>query len=211
MSGDATPSGSVNIRPLRHTLVDDVFGVLTGTLVASLGVSLLHAAGAVTGGTVGLALLIGYGTGLTFPLVYVLVNLPFLLLAWWKRGWSFTVRTICSIGLLSALTALNSAMFGQMRLVPLYGVLVGNLLCGVGMLILFRHNASLGGLNTLAMLAQELLGWRAGYVQMAMDGSIVVLSALVAPLWLVGLSAAGVVLLNLVLVLNHRPGRYIGS
>ena len=81
-----TSTGSITIRPARHTWFDDVLGILTGTLVASLGVTLLHAAGAVTGGTVGLGLLVSYATGWAFPLVYVVMNLPFLALAWWKRG-----------------------------------------------------------------------------------------------------------------------------
>lgn len=206
-----TDTGSVTLRPLRHTWVDDSFGIATGALVASIGVALLHAAGAVTGGTVGLGLLLTYAFGLPFPIVYVLLNLPFMGLAFWKRGLSFTVRTIVSFSLLAAFSALNSAMFGSLTLHPVYGVIVGNILCGVGMLMLFRHNASLGGLNTLAMLAQELLGWRAGWVQMVLDGTIVLLAAFVAPWWLVAVSALGVVVLNLVLVVNHRPGRYIGS
>lgn len=207
----ATDTGSISVRPARHTWVDDSFGILTGTLVASIGVSLLHAAGAVTGGTVGLGLLVSYATGAGFAWVYIALNLPFLALAWWKRGRSFAVRTIISVLALSALTSLNSVMFAGLSLHPLYGVLVGNVLCGVGMLMLFRHNASLGGLNTLAMLAQEYWGLRAGWVQMVLDASIVLLSLTVAPLWLVGISAVGAVLLNLVLVVNHRPGRYIGS
>ena len=207
----ATETGSISVRPARHTWVDDSFGILTGTLVASIGVSLLHAAGAVTGGTVGLGLLVSYATGAGFAWVYIALNLPFLALAWWKRGRNFAVRTVVSVLALSALTSLNSVMFAGLSLHPLYGVLVGNVLCGVGMLMLFRHNASLGGLNTLAMLAQEYWGLRAGWVQMVLDASIVLLSLTVAPLWLVGISAVGAVLLNLVLVVNHRPGRYIGS
>lgn len=207
----ATETGSISVRPARHTWVDDSFGILTGTLVASIGVILLHAAGAVTGGTVGLGLLVSYATGAGFAWVYIALNLPFLALAWWKRGRNFTVRTVVSVLALSALTSLNSVMFAGLSLHPLYGVLVGNVLCGVGMLMLFRHNASLGGLNTLAMLAQEYWGLRAGWVQMVLDASIVLLSLTVAPLWLVGISAVGAVLLNLVLVVNHRPGRYIGS
>lgn len=207
----ATETGSISVRPARHTWVDDSFGILTGTLVASIGVILLHAAGAVTGGTVGLGLLVSYATGAGFAWVYIALNLPFLALAWWKRGRNFAVRTVVSVLALSALTSLNSVMFAGLSLHPLYGVLVGNVLCGVGMLMLFRHNASLGGLNTLAMLAQEYWGLRAGWVQMVLDASIVLLSLTVAPLWLVGISAVGAVLLNLVLVVNHRPGRYIGS
>lgn len=214
MSESAEPArttGSISVRPARHTLVDDVLGVLTGTLVASVGVTLLHAAGAVTGGTVGLGLLVSYATGAAFPIVYVALNLPFLALAWWKRGLNFAARTVIAVSLLASLTSVNALVFAVLSVEPIYGVLVGNVFCGVGMLMLFRHNSSLGGLNTLAMLAQEYWGMRAGWVQMALDATVVLLAFWVAPLWLVGLSAIGAVVLNIVLVVNHKPGRYIGS
>ncbi len=51
----------------------------------------------------------------------------------------------------------------------LYGVVAGNLLAGVGLLILFRHRAGLGGFNVLALYLQENFGIRAGYFQLAVD------------------------------------------
>jgi len=196
--------------PLAHGRVEDIFGLLSGTFVASLGIYLLHSAHAVTGGTAGLSLLISYGTGWSFSVIYVLVNLPFLALALRRKGVSFTVRTLISIVLVSSFALLHPLAMPMLRLNGPYAVGVGNLLAGVGMLILFRHKSSLGGLNTVALLAQEQFGWRAGYVQLALDGTIIVASlAIVAPA-VVALSAAGAVVLNLVLALNHRPGRYLG-
>lgn len=196
--------------PLAHGRVEDIFGLLSGTFVASLGIYLLHSAHAVTGGTAGLSLLISYGTGWSFSVVYVLVNLPFLALALRRKGVSFTVRTLLSIVLVSTFALLHPLAMPQAHLNGPYPVLVGNLLAGVGMLILFRHKSSLGGLNTVALLAQERFGWRAGYVQLGLDGTIIVASlAIVAPA-VVALSAVGAVVLTLVLALNHRPGRYLG-
>jgi len=196
--------------PLAHGRVEDAFGMLSGTFVASLGIYLLHSAHAVTGGTAGLSLLISYGTGLSFSAVYVLANLPFLLLALRRKGLDFTLRTLVSIGLVSAFALLHPLAMPESRLNGPYAVVVGNLLAGVGMLILFRHRSSLGGLNTLALLAQERFGWRAGYVQLALDATIIVSSLSIVSPAVVALSAAGAVVLNLVLALNHRPGRYLG-
>jgi uncharacterized membrane-anchored protein YitT (DUF2179 family) len=101
-------------------------------------------------------------------------------------------------------------MFGVLDVPTGYGILAGNILAGVGLLILFRHGSSVGGFNIVALILQERVGWRAGYVQMVLD-TIVVLTAfaVVAP-GTVLLSAAGALLLNLILALNHRPGRYLG-
>ncbi len=210
MSTSALATPTTTGDPLAHGWVEDVFGILSGTFVASLGIYLLHSAHAVTGGTAGLSLLISYGSGWSFSVVYVLVNLPFLALAQRRKGWDFTLRTLVSIALVSLFALVHPLAMPETHLNRPYAVVVGNLLAGVGMLILFRHRSSLGGLNTVALLAQERFGWRAGYVQLALDGTIIVASlSIVAPA-VVALSAGGAVVLNLVLAFNHRPGRYLG-
>lgn len=194
----------------RHTRLEDLVGILTGTFVASLGLYLLHASDAVTGGTAGLALLLGYATGWSFPIVFAVVNLPFAALAIWKKGWSFTIRTFASIGLVSGFTFLHEQFLTFDAVQPVYGTLGGNLLAGVGLLVLFRHRASLGGVNIIALVIQDHSGFRAGWTQMIFDVAIIGASLFVLPWPAVLLSAAGAVVLNIVLVLNHRPGRYIG-
>jgi Uncharacterized conserved protein len=66
----------------------------------------------------------------------------------------------------------------------------------------------LGGFNTLALFLQQRFGIRAGKVQMALDCSIVVLSLMIVDPWLIALSVAAAITTNLVLAMNHKPGRY---
>jgi uncharacterized membrane-anchored protein YitT (DUF2179 family) len=194
-----------------HSRLEDVFGLVTGAFVVSLGLYLLRASQAVTGGTAGLALLLGYPLDIPFGVILIAVNVPFLALSLWKKGWRFTLRTMSSIALVSVLAGLHPLAFGDLRIDPVYGVLTGDVLAGIGLLILFRHGSSLGGFSILALMAQERMGWRAGYVMMALDACVVVAALLVVPPVNVLISAAGVVVLNLVLAFNHRPGRYLGS
>jgi len=205
------PHSAPQSLPVPHSRVEDVFGLVTGAFIVSLGLFLLRASEAVTGGTAGLALLLGYAAPIPFGVILVVVNLPFLALSLWKKGWRFTLRTMFSIVLVSLLAGLHPLAFGTIRIEPVYGVLTGDVLAGIGLLILFRHGSSLGGFSILALLAQERLGWRAGYVMMALDACVVVAALLVVPPLNVLISAAGVVVLNLVLAFNHRPGRYLGS
>ena len=174
-------------------------------------IHLLHTAHAVTGGTAGLSLLLSYATGWSFGFLYLLTNLPFLLIAVRQRGWDFSLRTLASIALVSAFAYLHSAMLPGLEVEPVYATGVGNLLAGIGMLILFRHRSSLGGLNTMALIIQDSVGWRAGYVQLAFDVVIITSALTVVPAANVIVSAAGAVVLNVVLALNHRPGRYLGA
>lgn len=196
---------------VRHSALEDVLGIVTGTFTVSLGLFLLKTSGAVTGGTAGLALLLSYVGGLSFGALFFAVNVPFFALAVWKKGWDFTLRTVTAVALVSGLSALHPIALGSLTVDPLYAALGGNLLAGVGLLILFRHKASLGGFNILALLLQERLNWRAGYVQMVLDTAVVLAALTVVAPASVLLSAVGAVLLNLVLALNHRPGRYLGT
>lgn len=207
---EAAPSLVFDERATAHSAVEDVLGILTGTFTASLGLYLLQSSEAVTGGTAGLALLISYATTLPFAVLFLLINLPFAVLAIWQKGWSFTIRTVIAITMVSAWSVVHHALLDIERIDPIYGILGGNLLAGVGLLILFRHRASLGGINIVALIVQDRWGFRAGWTQMIFDVLIVVAALWVVPWPLVLLSAAGAVVLNLVLALNHRPGRYIG-
>lgn len=193
-----------------HSLFEDVLGILTGTFAAALGLYFLQSAQAVTGGTAGVALLIDYATSWPFWAIYALVNIPFAVLAIWKKGVNFTVRTVISIGLVSGFSVLYREFLPLGDINPILAIFAGNLLAGIGILILFRHRSSLGGINVIALLVQDRTGFRAGWTQMIFDVLIIAAALLVVPWPSVLWSAAGAVLLNLVLAMNHRPGRYIG-
>ena len=195
--------------PLRHAWYDDALAFATGTLFIAIGVTMFTRAGLLTGGTAGLAFLAHYATGIGFGPLFFAINLPFYLLAWRAMGRSFTVKTFVAVTLLSALTSLIPRWAGFAVLDPWFAAVAGGLLMGAGFLVLFRHHASLGGLNILVLVLQKRFGWRAGWVQMGIDGAILVGSlALVEPQRIL-MSIAGAVALNLTLALNHRPGRYV--
>ena len=146
-----------------------------------------------------------------FGKLFFALNLPFYWLALRKLGLEFTLKTFAAVALLSALSELQAQLLQISQLQPLYAALTGGLIMGMGFLVLFRHRCSLGGVGILALYLQDRHGWRAGKVQMAVDCCIVLLAlATVEPmrvLW----SVAGAVALNLVLAMNHRPGRYMGT
>nr|WP_316639228.1 YitT family protein [uncultured Roseateles sp.] len=196
-------------KPPRHTLFDDAQALLTGTLFVAIGLLLLRQAGLVTGGTVGLAFLAHYATGLPFGALLFVVNLPFYWLAWRRMGRRFTVKTFVAVSLLSLLSELLPRWISLQSLNPLFAAIAGGLLVGAGFIILFRHRASLGGLNVLVLWLQERFGWRAGIVQMAIDALIL----LAAWPWIdaqrLGLSVLAAAAMNFSLAVNHRPGRYM--
>ena len=156
-----------------------------------------------------MAFLAHYATGIGFGPLFFAINLPFYALAWRAMGRSFTLKTFAAVTLLSLLTSAVPRWAGFAVLDPWFAAIAGGLLMGAGFLVLFRHHASLGGLNILVLVLQKRFGWRAGWVQMGIDGAILVASlALVEPQRIL-MSIAGALALNLTLALNHRPGRYV--
>ncbi len=91
---------------------------------------------------------------------------------------------------------------------PVYATLFGSVLMGIGFIVLFRHKASLGGLNILALYLQDKCGIRAGKFQMVVDACIVSASLFVVSVPMLLASVLGAVILNLIIAMNHRPGRY---
>lgn len=194
--------------PGRHSLFDDAQGLLTGTLFVALALVLFRQAGLVTGGTAGLAFIAHYALGVPFGAAFFVINLPFYALAWRRMGARFTLKTFAAVALLSLLAEAVPRWVVLQSVHPAFAALGGGLLMGAGLLILFRHRASLGGLNVLVLWLQETRGWRAGQVQMGLDTLILLAAApwigTQALLW----SVLAAVALNLALSVNHKPGRY---
>jgi uncharacterized membrane-anchored protein YitT (DUF2179 family) len=195
--------------PSRHRLYEDVQALLTGTLFVGLGVVLFGHVGLLSGGTAGLAFLLYYATGVSFSVWFFVINLPFYWLAWKRMGPAFTVKTFASVGLLSAWAYLVPQWISIGTLAPGFAAVAGGLLVGAGMLMLFRHRASLGGFNVLVLYLQERFGWRAGHLQMGLDCAIVLTAFALREPAQIAWSVVGAVVLNMSLAINHRPGRYM--
>lgn len=195
----------------RHGRFDDLQGLATGVLVFAIGVLFIKQAGLLTGGAVGLAFLVHYATGMHYGLALMLVNLPFYALAVRRMGRAFTLKTLGCVMAVAVLIEVLPEVLSIAHIDPYFAATGGGLLMGVGLLILFRHRASLGGLNILVLWAQERWGLRAGKLQMGLDVAILFAAGFVVPPQLLVPSVLGALLLNLALAVNHRPGRYMAA
>jgi uncharacterized membrane-anchored protein YitT (DUF2179 family) len=196
---------------IRHRWHEDAFAMITGVLLVSLGVTLHKQTSILTGGTAGLSLLLTYARGWDFATTFFLVNVPFYLLAVLRLGWKLTIQTLIGVTLVSLLVRQTGQWITISAIQPVYAAITGGLLIGVGLLILFRHRISLGGVNILAIYLQERFGWSAGIVQFCFDAAVLAAAYFVVGGDKVLLSLLAAVSLNVVLALNHRSGRYMGS
>jgi len=201
--------GFWNTSATRHTPVEDVQGIFSGSLVAALGLYVLASAGLLTGSTAGVAFLLHYALGVNFGLAFFVLNLPFFYLSWMRLGMAFTLKTFIAIAITSLLTNVQGQVLLIASIHPAWAALLGGLLLGFGVLALYRHRASLGGVGILGIYMQERFGIRAGLVQLAIDLCVLAAAFLVTTPPVVFYSVLGAVVLNLFLTINHRADRYI--
>jgi uncharacterized membrane-anchored protein YitT (DUF2179 family) len=208
---DGGPGGGEPPLPgTRHAGYEDAQSLFVGTVLAATGLAILQHLGLVTGQIAGLALLATHWTGFGFGPVFFVLNLPFYLLALRRMGRPFVVKTVIAVGLFSLLVWAQPMLLTFADIQPLAGAILAGILSGTGLLVLFRHRASLGGIGIMAVWLQERTGFRAGWTQMTVDAVVFSLAALTLPPMAVLYSLVGAVALNLVIAINHRADRYIG-
>jgi uncharacterized membrane-anchored protein YitT (DUF2179 family) len=198
-------------EPARHTLVEDAQGIAFGATMAAFGIVILTHLGLITGQTAGLAVLISYATGWAFGPVFFAINLPFYVLGYLRMGWRFTAKTFLAVALLSALSLWLPGQVSFATLDPLVGAVLFGFLSGAALLALFRHGASLGGIGIVALILQDRLGWRAGWVQLLFDACLFAAAFWVIAPGLVLISFLGALVVNLVIAINHRRDRYVAT
>ena len=209
MDVDKRRFGFWNPTPTRHTPLEDAQGLFASSMIAALGLALMGSAGLVASGTAGVAFVLHYLTGVSFGLYYTVVNIPFYILALKRLGWAFTIKTVLAVTMTSIITELQPHFVTIESIDPLWAAVLAGILLGFGLLGLYRHRASLGGIGVLAVYMQERFGIRAGLVQLAFDVVVLIAAFSVAAPFIVLCSVVGALVLNLFLTVNHRADRYI--
>lgn len=195
----------------KHTPLEDVQGLGLGVFLCGVGLHVLTHAGLITGQTAGIAVILSYLTGWSFGAVFFVVNLPFYSLAWRRLGREFTLKSLVSVTLLSLVTELLPLGWSIGEIATPLAALLFGAVTGIGLLAMFRHKGSLGGIGVVALLVQDTTGFRAGYVQLIADAVIFGVGFLFFPATLVLWSLFGAVVLNLIIAVNHRRDRYVAT
>ncbi|MEO1746885.1 MAG: YitT family protein [Pseudomonadota bacterium] len=195
----------------KHSLLEDIFAISVGVVLVTFGVLLFQQAQLVMGGVAGIALVTSYATGFDFGVLFFVINLPFYVFGVGGLGWRFIIKTFCAVALMSVLVRLVPSYFVVQDIHPMVAAIAGGSMIGLGLLALFRHGAGLGGINIFVYWLQSTRNIRAGYAQLAVDACILVAAVFVVGPVSAAWSVLGAVLFNMILGVNHRPGRYMGA
>ncbi|MEM1237372.1 MAG: YitT family protein [Pseudomonadota bacterium] len=212
MNDNATGAGDAKEphKSTRHSLYEDALAYLLGGALCAFGVQILQEIGLVTGQTAGAAVLIAYLTDWSFGAVFFVLNAPFYLLAWFRMGARFTIKTAIAVAIVSVMAEFMPNLVQFDFVEPAFGALLSGALIGMGLIAIFRHGASLGGVGVVALLLQEKAGIQAGWVQLGFDAVLFAIAFLVLDPWLTALSLVGAAVVNVIVAVNHRHDRYVG-
>ncbi|MGH1368972.1 MAG: YitT family protein [Maritimibacter sp.] len=197
--------------PDKHTVLEDALALMVGTALVALSIQFLRAADLITGQVAGLSLLTSYLGDWPFGAVFFALNLPFYVFAILRMGWRFTVKTFVAVGVLSLMAEGFGAWLTLELPHPALAAFLAGVTAGPGLLVLFRHGASLGGVGIMALYMQDKLGIKAGMIQLSFDALVFLAAFFVLPVDVAAWSLLGAVLLNVIITMNHRRDRYIAS
>ncbi|MCB5160631.1 YitT family protein [Marinomonas algarum] len=155
-------------------------------------------------GTAGIGMILLRLTDLSFGQLFFLINLPFYILAWYALGRDFTIRTFVSVSFLSILSELMKH-YVILSIPPLLASTLGGLLVGFGLIILFRHNTSLGGINILAVYLERKAGIHAGKTTLFIDMLVLIAAMTVIDITYLVYSLLAFAALSSVIGRYHRP------
>jgi uncharacterized membrane-anchored protein YitT (DUF2179 family) len=120
----------------------------------------------IDGGTVGLAMICSKMTAQSYlPLFLVLINLPFVFLAYRFIGKTFVVHMIYAVGVFAlSLILIHQFMPWQFKGESLEVVVIGGAILGIGLGLIIRHGGCTDGTEILGIIFNRKLGFTVGQV-----------------------------------------------
>lgn len=157
----------------------DFFAINLGMAVYSLGwAAFLLPYHITTGGMAGMAAILQYALGFPMQVTILIVNAILLAIAWWQLGAKFTLKTGYAVLALSTFLQLGQDMMTDSsgNLIQLLGAdqdsmacVLGAILNGVGIGIVFLSGGSTGGWDIVAALINKYRNVSLGRVLLYLD------------------------------------------
>ena len=111
----------------------------------------------VTGGVTGVCALIFFSTGLPVSVSYISINLVLLVIAFKVLGAKYLIKTVFGVIGLSLFLSLFQTIFTEpiLKGEPAMAIVIGGILCGAGLGLIFSANGSSGGTDIIATIVNK--------------------------------------------------------
>lgn len=143
---------------LKEFYWKDYVTITFGLLLYAIGlIGFIKPVGIVTGGLAGIALLIEYAVNIPLQYTYFLVNCLLLIVALKILGVKFLIKTIYGVFVLTGLLTVCQ-MYITAPIVagePLLSGVIGAMMCGTGIGLVFSSNGSTGGTDIIVAVINK--------------------------------------------------------
>ncbi|MFZ2339645.1 MAG: YitT family protein [Bacteroidales bacterium] len=163
---------------VKHTIFDNVrtyVVIALGLLVISVAWTAFLLPHQISGsGVSGIAAIVFYATGIPMGYTYFAINVVLILIALKILGKSFGIKTIYGV-VLSAimLTVLQPLIPAAVVQEKFMSAIIGGMLCGTGLGIIFTRGGSTGGTDIIAMMVTKYRNVSPGRVILLCDVIII--------------------------------------
>jgi uncharacterized membrane-anchored protein YitT (DUF2179 family) len=156
------------------------FTITVFSVLYSCGiVFFLEPNGLAGGGVTGISILLNAVTGIETGTWVFLLNVPILIIGWWKFGGKFMISTVYSIGVISVTTNLLSGM-QALTTDLLAASLAGAFLTAISIGSIMKMQATTGGMDVIVKLCRRRYPHlKTGRLYLILDSVVVLLAMLV--------------------------------
>ena len=204
------PKNIVDGSILKKYLVRDYTYITLGLIIYTFGlVGFIKPVHVVTGGLMGIGLAIEYAThgAVHVQVIYFAVNVLLCAVALKILGIKFLTKTIYGVVVLTLLLSVAEKIITKQIIAdePLMSALIGAMMCGAGMGLIFNANGSAGGTDIIVAIVNKYKNMAFGRVMLMSDFIIITSSYLVLQDWVKvihGLMVMGVMAYTVDLVVN---------
>lgn len=159
----------------------DILAILAGSALVAAGLVLFTIPNDIApGGVSGLSTALAFLTPLSVGIWSLILNIPLVALAWWRLGFRPLARTILATLLLSAFIELFLRILPPYTNNILLASVLGGVLCGAGMGVIFVRGASTGGTDLISLLLNRVFpNFSVGSLLLVVDATVVVFAVCV--------------------------------
>ena len=134
----------------------------------------------ISGGVMGVAMIINALSGLPVGVLTILMNVPLFLIAWRRFGLDFLLGSLAGMLLMSVFVDLLAVTGYTATNDPMLGAVIGGVLKGAGMGIVFSTGATTGGMDiVIKLLRQKYNHLNFGTLMLGIDVGVIILYALI--------------------------------
>jgi len=110
-----------------------------------------------TGGVTGIGALLFYSNKIPVAVTYFSINIFLLIISIRVIGWKFSIRTVFGVIILTFFLSLSQSLIKKPLLIeePFMACVIGGVLAGLGIGIVFTANGSTGGTDIIAMVVNK--------------------------------------------------------